>query len=384
MGAHRRLPLLTDRGAVRPAGRLSEGPRGRPIPRPRPAGETRYRFRFEKTGPTALLGHLDLIRALPRVFRRVGIPLSYSQGFHPKPDMGFSPALSLGVVSLGEYVDMKLLAEIEPTELLEAMNLAAPEGLIFTAGIRLGPQDPGITKIITGARYLIAIARVALADHGGEAWLSQRIAATMELTELKLRREIGDLAKYVDVRAYLGRAALGDDAARALVARAGILGDLIVVDTEAKITGSGAVKTVEIVEAITGEKNFPHRAVRAALFGEPHGGHGGSDGPGEATPSAPEHEPGHRCVEQPGGGCVLEEGHRRLGTQLRGALCEGLVERGEAGGGHATRQVERIGEVHSGGVKAQCTRHPRCVLQCDGRNCHQSFERPRMTVGRRS
>src|SRR5262249_54495760 len=77
-----------------------------PIPKTPPKvdqGEAfRYRFAFTKLGPAALLSHLDLIRALPRVFRRVGIPIHYSQGFHPKPDMIFSPALSLGVASLGE------------------------------------------------------------------------------------------------------------------------------------------------------------------------------------------------------------------------------------------------------------------------------------------
>ena len=30
----------------------------------------RYRLRFEKKGPAALLGHLDLVRELPRIFRR--------------------------------------------------------------------------------------------------------------------------------------------------------------------------------------------------------------------------------------------------------------------------------------------------------------------------
>jgi hypothetical protein len=54
------------------------------------------------SAPSAFLSHLDLIRALPRAFRRLELPLHYSQGFHPKPDMTFGPALSLGVASLGE------------------------------------------------------------------------------------------------------------------------------------------------------------------------------------------------------------------------------------------------------------------------------------------
>ena len=52
---------------------------------------------------------------------------------------------------------------------------------------------------------------------------------------------------------------------------AGVLGDLVVLEVDVKILGSGGVKTVEIVEAITGDAGFPHRAIRAALYGERDG-----------------------------------------------------------------------------------------------------------------
>ena len=114
MGAHRRLPIVPQGEGETPAAPPQKpGSKRRPPATNRPT-ETprRYRFKFEKTGPTALLGHLDLIRALPRVMRRIEVPIAYSQGFHPKPDLTFSPALSLGVLSLSEFVDMKLLCDL--------------------------------------------------------------------------------------------------------------------------------------------------------------------------------------------------------------------------------------------------------------------------------
>ena len=180
---------------ARPA-RNDAGP-PRPSPVKRRAGTV---SKFEKTGPTALLGHLDLIRALPRVMRRIDLPIAYSQGFHPKPDMSFSPALSLGVLSLAEFVDIKFRADFDPRAFLDVMNEAAPEGLQFVDGVALGPDDPGITKIISGARYLFAIARPVLNEHGGEAWLSAQIRALLASGEHKVRREIEKLARYVDVR----------------------------------------------------------------------------------------------------------------------------------------------------------------------------------------
>src|SRR5439155_25778460 len=135
--------------------------------------------------------------ALPRVMRRIGIPIAYSQGFHPRPDLCFSPALSLGVMSLSEYVDIKLLCDVDPLSTIAEMNAAADEGLVFTGGGRLGPEDAGISKIVSGARYLVAIARSVLSGLGGEEWLRDGVARFLDAPECKVRREIDGLAKYV-------------------------------------------------------------------------------------------------------------------------------------------------------------------------------------------
>ncbi len=274
MGAHRSLPLVApEEGTLaaappprKPGSKRRPPVNNRPTETPR-----RYRFKFEKTGPTALLGHLDLIRALPRVLRRIGVPIAYSQGFHPKPDLTFSPALSLGVLSLSEFVDIKLLCDLDPASIVGDMTDAAGDGLVFSAGIKLGPDDAAITKIITGARYLLAFARPVLHEHGGEAWLAERVRAFIGASECKVRRQIDRLAKYVDVRSFVTRAAIGGEDATKQVRLAGVLGDLVVLEVDVKILGSGGVKAVEIVEAITGDAAFAHRAIRAALYAERDG-----------------------------------------------------------------------------------------------------------------
>ena len=49
----------------------------------------RVRIRFRKQGDLRLIGHRDLVRCLERLFRRAGLPLGMSEGFHPKPRMSF-------------------------------------------------------------------------------------------------------------------------------------------------------------------------------------------------------------------------------------------------------------------------------------------------------
>ena len=267
MGAEKRLPVVSD-APKRMSVEVS--PKGQRRPPERPTPETpvvRYRFRFDKVGPVALLGHLDLLRAIPRIFRRLGIAMAYSQGFRPKPDMTFSPALSLGVLSLGEYLDVGLHADLALDGLLDAMNESAPSGLRFTAVERLREGDPSISKIIEGARYLFVFARDAIEELGGEAWLAERIAAASSAKELRIRRELKGLAKYVDVREYLREVSIGGEQVRALVERAGFVGDLVIVDATVAITGQGAAKPKEIIEAITQDESLDYRAIRAELFG---------------------------------------------------------------------------------------------------------------------
>lgn len=69
---------------------------------------TRARIRFRKQGDLRLLGHRDLVRVLERLFRRAGVRLAMSQGFHPKPRMSFPSALALGIEGLDEVMEVEL------------------------------------------------------------------------------------------------------------------------------------------------------------------------------------------------------------------------------------------------------------------------------------
>ncbi len=265
-----------------------------------PRETTWYRLRLRKTGPMALLGHLDAMREVPRVLRRSGLRAAYTRGFHPKPDLSFSPALSLGVASLAEYVDVRLVGRLDPARLAglpAELTAVAPEGLAFTGALELGPGETGpsvakpvtLSQSIEGARYVLAFARAALRERLAEgdtveAWLARRAAEAMSTTALPVRREIEGVGKVIDVRKYLLRAEVGGPEALALAREAGLRGDLVTLDVDVAITGSGSAKAAEVVAALcgpvppaalaTGEAPrgdaaadaLPHRSVRAELF----------------------------------------------------------------------------------------------------------------------
>jgi radical SAM-linked protein len=220
----------------------------------------RYRFVYEKLGASAFLSHLDLIRLLPRAFRRAELPLYYSQGFHPKADMTFCPALSLGVASLGEVVDIKLTCDGHPEAWLDALTAGSPAGLRFVEGRALDPNDAAISRRIVGARYVVAVPRAVLAERGGDAWVRERVGHVRAASSLTVVRRIAGVGKRVDVREYLERIDLGG---APLLARAGITGDVLALTIDVAIRGSGSVKISEVMETLG---DVEYHAVRAQLL----------------------------------------------------------------------------------------------------------------------
>jgi len=225
----------------------------------------RFRLRFAKTGAVALLGHLDLIRELPRVIRRAGIRTAYTEGFHPKPDMSFGPALSLGVASLDEYCDIKLLDPPPLAELVGRLEAHTSGGLRFLGAELLEQQDKGVAAVITAARYVLALPERVVAEHGGLAFVERSIAEFLAKPELVIRRSIDGLGKKVDVRHFVQSVQVGDDEDRAALSRAGLLGDLLPVVAVVALGPTGSAKATEVAEALFGA-GFPHKAVRVQLL----------------------------------------------------------------------------------------------------------------------
>jgi radical SAM family uncharacterized protein/radical SAM-linked protein len=246
-------------------------PRTPPV-RPTQGDARRYRFVYEKLGAAAYLSHLDLIRALPRSFRRLALPLVYSRGFHPKPEMAFGPALSLGVASLCEIVDVKIAADLDPATILASLSESVHAGLRFVGGVALGPMDGAVSRVVDAARYVVGIPRAVVEGRGGTAWLGDRIEAARGARELVVVRRIDGLGKRVDVRDYLRAVELAPEHGQRALADAGVAGDLVPLMVDVDIRGSGAVKVTEVVEAVFGDAELPSHSVRIALGMRADGG----------------------------------------------------------------------------------------------------------------
>lgn len=219
----------------------------------------RWRLRFRKTGPYALLGHLDLIRELPRIVRRAGVRSAYTKGFHPKPEMSFGPALALGVASLDEAVDIKLIDAPEADELVTRLNAAAPDGLeLFDARV-LAPGEPAIGAVISAARYVLALPPEAAGD------LVRKVEAFLALDRAIVRRDVKGIGKPIDVRALVQELSPGSADAEQKLAAAGIRGRCRTLEATIAISPAGSARLGELLEAVFGEPGVPYVAVRTEL-----------------------------------------------------------------------------------------------------------------------
>lgn len=89
-----------------------------------------------------------------RTFRRSGLPIWYTEGFHSHPYYSFALALSLGFESSCEILDFNLNEDIPFDEIKDRLNAVMPEGMQI---IKVADQKQKITAIAK-AEYSFSLA----------------------------------------------------------------------------------------------------------------------------------------------------------------------------------------------------------------------------------
>jgi radical SAM-linked protein len=273
-----------ERSDSRPGNRSGRGKKRR-VPKAATMPEVphvTYRLTYAKLGRAAYLGHLDTGRMLARLFRRAGIELAYSRGFHPKPLVQFSPALSLGIPSLGEFLEVSLdaSAAIPAAELLERLCEVSPEGFTFLAARELPAGTPSMGKLITACDLLIAPAADGMAhDAARLTRIAEAFLARDRAIVMRDEREI-------DVRAYVAGIDVleGEDAARMCRALDWPEAPALL-QVRVQVTPQGSAKPVEVAQALGVWGNPDPRAPHAlvARLGFP----GVEPGDSATEPAAP-------------------------------------------------------------------------------------------------
>jgi len=222
------------------------------VPRPAFTNEAKnyYRLRFTKLGRTAFLGHLDLARVLARLFRRADLPVAYSRGFHPKPIMAFGPALSLGVASMGELVDVAFEIDPPADELLRRIQEVTPEGIDFIGATRIyGEKKPSLGHDVQAYDLLVGPAPDGITYDGRRL---ERIARrALEADELLVDRDTKKRGPHqADIRPLvMDVSVVAGDAATRLNAALD-WPDEALLRVRVAVTPTGSAKPVELARAL--------------------------------------------------------------------------------------------------------------------------------------
>jgi radical SAM family uncharacterized protein/radical SAM-linked protein len=234
---------------------------------------TKLRVFYAKSGPMCFMGHLDLMRVLPRTLRRARIEAAFSRGFNPVPRMSFGPALALGVAAHEEVVDLDVLLPRsdedmagmwtdddrarEGAALRERLREAAPPGLEIVDVRVLGQGERRLGELIAAADYAVEIGAERAAELA--AALADRVAAPLEVMRA------GKARKGRGLQEAQGEGQAVDVASALVGAEVDVAAGLLRFRVRLSSDAPGA-RPREVVQALLGEGVPDHQIARERLL----------------------------------------------------------------------------------------------------------------------
>jgi radical SAM-linked protein len=157
---------------------------------------SRVRLKWSKSEEVRFTSHLDVGRTFERTIRRSGIPIAYSEGFHPHQKVAFAPPLPLGFISDGEYLDVQL-TEPYSSAILSLLNRDLPPGFEFLEGKPIFGKSDSLSSIINLASYEVRLnlpsekieRSITSVLEKQNLWV-KRVSKKQEVREVDIRRRI--------------------------------------------------------------------------------------------------------------------------------------------------------------------------------------------------
>lgn len=120
----------------------------------------RVRVRYNKLGKIRWTSHRDVARMWERAFRRIELPLAYSQGFSPRPKVSFGLALPTGHESLAEFLDIDLAPEstVDTNALPGRLTPVLPVGIDVLAAAVIDDHADSLQHEVTSCTWEVEAA----------------------------------------------------------------------------------------------------------------------------------------------------------------------------------------------------------------------------------
>lgn len=159
----------------------------------------RIRFRFSKLGRIRFTSQRDVARMWERALRRAALPLAYTEGFSPRPQLSFGLALPTGCESLAEYLDVVLddsrpeTAGIDRSSLPTRLTGLLPDGIEVEQAALFDRRDGSLQQQVTSCSWAMRFSGVTPAQLARQVELVLDAPSVPIVRERKGREELDDL-----------------------------------------------------------------------------------------------------------------------------------------------------------------------------------------------
>lgn len=110
---------------------------------------------YSKQDQAKFFGHLEVVKLFSRAIRRAGIPVKYSEGFHPKQKISFKDPLPIGIEGRNESLYIELPESYQIKKVIKSVNENLPTGLAIH-DCKLLPAKP-YSNATTTAEYFVQL-----------------------------------------------------------------------------------------------------------------------------------------------------------------------------------------------------------------------------------
>lgn len=193
----------------------------------------KLRMQITKERDIRFISHLEYIRTIERAIRRAKLPAAYSEGFNPHMKFSLASALGVGVVSYTEFVEIELYEDVDVRAAAEALAKALPRGIKVLAADWVDTHHAALMAQAAGASYRVTL------PYAKD--LSETVADYNILESLLFKKAAPKLKagfKEIDVKQYIPTIEVSRNDGE------------IVLSFDCKITPSGSMKAVDLLNAL--------------------------------------------------------------------------------------------------------------------------------------
>ncbi len=112
---------------------------------------------FSREKPLRFLSHLDMMRLWERALRRAGLPLRYSQGYHPHPRLSLALPLAVGMTAEAEWMEVEFLSPVPTETVRERLSPQLPAGLSLQDILETPSGAPSLPARVRGSEIEVVL-----------------------------------------------------------------------------------------------------------------------------------------------------------------------------------------------------------------------------------